>query len=132
VIFGAAFVCSAPAQEGVTAAAKPAAPAPSSVCFSVSLQCFTGKPPPGPAAQPSRLDLRAPAITRVVPQAELQTALTDPDEPRYDEPQVKVEGERGVPVSVPVGIMSLPWAVRHPSQFWRIFLPSPSRITKGD
>lgn len=99
------------------------------VCFSVTLQCFVAK---ATGTHPSRLDLRAPAIASVVPQSELQTALPDPDEPKYDEPLVKVEGERGVPVSVPVGIMSLPWAVRHPTQLWRIFLPSPSRMKDED
>jgi hypothetical protein len=99
------------------------------VCFSVTLQCFGGVR----TIDGTPLDLSAPPITKVMPSNELLTVLPDPDEQRlYDEPQVKVEGERGVPVDVPVGIMSLPWAVRHPTQFWRIFLPSPSRMTSKD
>jgi hypothetical protein len=136
VIFAASLAFSAQAQQSTVATSRPgnpsgtqAPPAPSAVCFSVTLHCFTLKPL---AAGPSRLDLRAPAIASVVPQSELQTALPDPDEPKYDEPLVKVEGERGVPVDVPVGIMSLPWAVRHPTQAWRIFLPSPSRMKDDD
>jgi hypothetical protein len=132
-----ALALSAHAQESTFAASETSGapqpaitPAPSPACFSVTLHCFALKP--RSSAAPSRLDLRAPAIASVVPQSELQTALADPDEPKYDEPLVKVEGERGVPVNVPVGLMSLPWAVRHPSQFWRIFLPSPSRLTKED
>jgi hypothetical protein len=133
-IFIAALAFSAHAQQSTVAASTPGGTSqvatPSPACFSVTLHCFTLKPLSG--AEPSRLDLRAPAIAAVVPQSELQGVLPDPDEPKYDEPLVKVEGERGVPVNVPVGIMSLPWAVRHPSQFWRIFLPSPSRLTKED
>jgi hypothetical protein len=98
------------------------------VCFSVTLQCFGGVR----TSDGTRLDLSAPPIASVLPRNELETILPDPDELRLDEPLVKVEGERGVPVNVPVGIMSLPWAVRHPTQFWRIFLPSPSRMTKDD
>jgi hypothetical protein len=101
---------------------------PTRVCFSVTLQCFGGVR----TSDGTRLDLSAPPITKVLPSNELLTVLPDPDEPRLDEPLVKVEGERGFPVSVPVGIMSLPWAVRHPSQFWRIFLPSPSRMKSKD
>jgi hypothetical protein len=131
----AAFAGTAAAQDSRTPAkpapaamsAAPVAPAPSRVCFSVTMQCFAARSQPSSTVT-SGLDLRAPAITSIVPQSELQAPLTDPDEPKYDEPLVKVEGERGVPVNVPVGIMSLPWAVRHPSQAWRIFLPSPSRM----
>ncbi len=101
---------------------------PSRVCFSVTLQCFGGVR----TSDGTRLDLSAPPITKVMPSNELLTVLPDPDEQRLYEPQVRVEGERGVPVNVPVGIMSLPWAVRHPTQFWRIFLPSPSRMTSKD
>lgn len=115
------------------AVAAMAAPAPSPVCFLVTMQCF--KPKVAAAdAQPSRLDLRAPPIAAVVPQAELQVALADPDEPKYDEESsiVKVEGERDGLLDIPVGIMAIPWAARHPSQAWRIFLPTPSRMKSKD
>jgi hypothetical protein len=101
---------------------------PTRVCFAVTLQCFGGVR----TTDGTRLDLSAPPITKILPSNELLTVLPDPDELRLDEPLVKVEGERGVPVNVPVGIMSLPWAMRHPTQFWRIFLPSPSRMTSKD
>jgi hypothetical protein len=129
VIFLALLALSARAQERTPLTKTEAAPAVGQMCFSVTMQCFVARTTD---AQPSSLDLRAPAIASVVPQSELQAVLPDPDEPKYDEPLVKVEGERGVPVSVPVGIMSLPWAVRHPTQLWRIFLPSPSRMTEED
>ncbi len=101
---------------------------PTRVCFSVTLQCFGGVR----TTDGTRLDLSAPPITSILPSNELLTVLPDPDELRLNEPLVKVKGERGVPVNVPVGLMSLPWAVRHPTQFWRIFLPSPSRMTSDD
>jgi hypothetical protein len=94
----------------------------------MTLQCFGGIR----TSDGTRLDLSAPPIADILPSNELRTVLPDPDELRLDEPLVKVKGERGVPVNVPVGIMSLPWAVRHPTQFWRIFLPSPSRMTSDD
>jgi hypothetical protein len=129
VIFLALLALSARAQERTPLTKTEAAPTGGQMCFSVTMQCFVARTT---SAQPSSLDLRAPAIASVVPQSELQAVLPDPDEPKYDEPLVKVEGERGVPVNVPVGIMSLPWAVRHPTQLWRIFLPSPSRMTEED
>ncbi len=96
------------------------------------MQCF--KPKAAADAQPSSLDLRAPPIAAVVPQAELQAALADPDEPKYDEESsiVKVEGERDGLLDIPIGIMAIPWAIRHPSQAWRIFLPTPSRMKSKD
>jgi hypothetical protein len=129
VIFLVLLALSARAQERTPLTKSETAPTVGKMCFSVTMQCFVAR---ATGAQGSRLDLRAPAITSVLPQSELQAVLPDPDEPKYDEPLVKVEGERGVPVSVPVGIMSLPWAVRHPSQAWRIFLPSPSRMKDED
>jgi hypothetical protein len=129
VIFLALLALSAHAQDRASLTKSETAPTVGKMCFSVTMQCFVAK---ATGAQGSRLDLRAPAITSVLPQSELQGVLPDPDEPKYVEPLVKVEGERGVPVNVPVGIMSLPWAVRHPTQLWRIFLPSPSRMTEED
>lgn len=64
-----------------------------------------------------------------MPASELQSVLPDPDEPNYDQPTVKVEGEREYG-PVPDGIMSIPWAIRRPTQFWRIFAPSPSRSSR--
>jgi hypothetical protein len=77
----------------------------------------------GTAARPA-LDLRAPDIRRVFPAAELAVPLQDPDEAIAVQETVQVEGQRQqTPVSV--GIMALPWAVLHPTQAWRIFMPLP-------
>jgi hypothetical protein len=51
--------------------------------------------------------------------------LQDPDESEAIQEEVQVETQRqATPVSV--GLMALPWAVIHPTQAWRIFMPLPS------
>ena len=69
-----------------------------------------------------RLDLRAPDIRRIVPEAQLQEPIQDEYEVLQETEQVQVEGVRPE-VYVPGGLMSLPWAVMNPTQAWRIFLP---------
>jgi hypothetical protein len=99
------------------------------VCLNMSLQCFAMKPKPEdtPAkTQTASLDLKAPDIRRIVPEAELRQPLTEPE---IEEQQVQVEGTRPE-VYVPGGIASLPWAVMHPTQAWRIFLPVPPGTAK--
>jgi hypothetical protein len=100
------------------------------VCLNMSLQCFAMKPKADDAparTQSAALDLKAPDIRRVVPEVELRAP---PDEPvEIDEQQVQVEGARPE-VYVPGGIASLPWAVMHPTQAWRILLPVPPGVAK--
>jgi len=113
----AAPVSSARATPTSTATAptSASAPAPKVICFQSSIRCFTAKSAP--------LDLRAPAITRVFSEAELQQKLEEPQEIHETE-TVQVQGERQLtPVSV--GLMAIPWAVIHPTQAWRIFMPVP-------
>jgi hypothetical protein len=93
----------------------------------MSLQCFAMKPQPDDAAAKTRtasLDLKAPDVRRVVPAIQLNAP---PEEEVVDieDQQVQVEGTRPE-VYIPGGIASLPWAVMHPAQAWRIFLPVPS------
>jgi hypothetical protein len=89
----------------------------------MSLQCFALKPKDEEArTRTASLDLKAPDIRRVVPAIQLHA----PDEPvDIEEQQVQVEGTRPE-VYVPGGLASLPWAVMHPTQAWRIFVPVPS------
>ncbi len=100
------------------------------VCLNMSLQCFAMKPKPDDAAAKTRtasLDLKAPDVRRVAP-ATLYAASTD--EPvEIDEQQVQVEGTRPE-VYVPGGLASLPWAVMHPTQAWRILMPVPPSAAK--
>ena len=100
------------------------------VCLNMSLQCFAMKPKADDAAaktQTASLDLKAPDIRRVVPEVELRAPLEEPTE--IEEQQVQVESSRPE-IYVPGGIASLPWAVMHPTQAWRILLPVPPGVAK--
>ncbi len=101
------------------------------VCLNMSLQCFTVKPPGGESksAHTRPLDLRAPDIRILVSEAELRQRLDEPYELREMQEQVQVEGTRP-DLYLPIGIASLPWAVMHPTQAWRIFLPIPPAQAK--
>jgi hypothetical protein len=104
------------------------------VCLNVSLQCFrvASVAPGTPGAAPARsLDLRAPDIRTLVSEAELRRRVEEDwvIREREDEQQVRVEGARP-DVYVPGGLASLPWAIRNPTQAWRIFLPVPASQTK--
>jgi len=98
------------------------------VCLSVSLQCFraASATPGASSSAPKTLDLRAPDIRTLVSEAELRERVEDEwaIREREQEQQVRVEAARPE-VYVPGGIASLPWAIRHPTQAWRIFLPVP-------
>jgi hypothetical protein len=100
------------------------------VCLNMSLQCFSMKPKSEDAAaktQTASLDLKAPDIRSLVPEVQLRDSSTD--EETLEVQQVQVEGTRPE-VYVPGGIASLPWAVMHPTQAWRIFLPVPPGTAK--
>jgi hypothetical protein len=93
--------------------------APRKVICVNAVQCFSVKSTDAP------LDLRAPDIRRVFSEAQLQHTLPDPEDAVYEQETVQVEGERQLaPVSI--GIMAIPWAILHPTQAWRIFMPLPS------
>src|SRR5262245_16069353 len=100
------------AAPAATAAASTvsATTAPKVICLQNSIRCFTARNP--------TLDLKAPPLTRVFSQAELEQKLQEPEEVHETE-TVQVQGERQItPVSV--GLMAIPWAVIHPTQAWRI------------
>ncbi len=116
------------------AASKPAAATasaesttPTVTCFHTSIQCFraTRKPPAAnDGTKPASLDLHEPEIARVFPRAELQKRLPEPGEAEQEvqDTSVQVSGTRELaPVSI--GLASIPWAIRHPKQAWRIFTP---------
>ena len=119
-----------PTRASATPAAVNDASVRRLVCLNMSLQCFALKPKTDDAAaktQTASLDLKAPDIRRIVPEVELRAPLQEPTE--IEEQQVQVEGTRPE-VYVPGGIASLPWAVMHPTQAWRIFLPVPPGTAK--
>lgn len=99
------------------------------VCLNMSLQCFAMQPNADDSSAKEKaasLDLKAPDVRRVAP----AILLHEPDEPiDIEEQQVQVEGTRPE-VYVPGGIVSLPWAVMHPTQAWRIFMPVPPGTAK--
>jgi hypothetical protein len=99
------------------------------VCLNMTLQCFAMKPKADDASAQARtayLDLKAPDVRRVAP----AILLHEPDEPiDMEQQQVEVEGTRPE-VYIPGGIASLPWAVMHPTQAWRIFMPVPPGAAK--
>jgi hypothetical protein len=103
-------------------------------CLNMAMQCFAIRqaaqaPVSARTASAMPLDLRAPDIRRLVPETELKERLPDEYEMHEQQEQVQVEGTRPE-VHVPGGLMTLPWAVMHPTQAWRIFLPVPSSQTK--
>jgi|GEM_PF-2256420 len=100
-------------------------------CLSVSKQCFTFAPVNPERPVPWRLDLAPPDIVNLIPRNELTAELPDPFELREVEESetVQIEGARQS-VYIAPGLLAIPWAVRHPTQAWRIFLPIPADQAK--
>lgn len=119
----------APAKATTVSTTQPAAHdrvVQKMVCLNMALQCFAIKADPSDETAKTRaasLDLKAPDIRILVPESELRQPLEEPAE--IEQVQVQVEGARPE-VYVPGGLASLPWAVMHPTQAWRIFLPVPA------
>ncbi len=96
------------------------------VCLNMALHCFTIDPKADDASaktQTTSLDLKAPDIRRVAPPMLLNASADEAVD--IEDQQVQVQGTRPE-VYVPGGLASLPWAVMHPTQAWRIFLPVPT------
>ena len=101
-------------------------------CLNMAMQCFRIQQAAADGAKPGsspHLDLHAPDIRRLVPEAQFHEPIQDEYEVLQDQEQVQVEGSRPE-IYVPGGLMSLPWAVMHPTQAWRIFLPVPPSAAK--
>jgi hypothetical protein len=87
----------------------------------------TKSAPSASAAPHKPLDLRTPDPARVFTPAQMREMLTVREEVNPDDVEsVSVEGERNQPVYVPSGFHGIAWAVRHPTQAWRLFVPAPS------
>jgi hypothetical protein len=111
------------------------------VCVAVSLACASGlaaEPPaqPGkpPASSPDKasprpnkpLDLRIGDIRKYMTPEDFRALSTPPDESntvvvKADAPLVPMKSK----LDVPGGIIAPFWALAHPTQAWRIFLPDP-------
>jgi len=77
-----------------------------------------------PARKP--LDLRAPDLNRVFSRNQMETLTSRPDDVSENAETVAVEGARHERIIAPSGLRGLAWGVRHPTQAWRLFVPSPS------
>jgi hypothetical protein len=81
-----------------------------------------------PAASRPSLDLRAPAIEDILTPQQIAAALASTREGNIEE--IEVEGARmQAPLFSPevwLGIAAPFWALVHPTQAWRIFLPIPT------
>ncbi|HEY3784036.1 MAG TPA: hypothetical protein VGL55_02020 [Steroidobacteraceae bacterium] len=116
-------------------------------CFKLTLHCFGGNPTPSDAAPPvsarsatagaatkdataaapprsHSLNLAPPDIRTIVPQEELAQPLPTEDQQasEADSETVDVRTDPDTP-NVPGGFGALWWAMRHPTQVWRIFAP---------
>ena len=79
------------------------------------------------------LDLRIGDVRKYMMPNEFQATLSAPD---ADKNTVVVEGTRGVPPlksqqPVPAGIIAPFWALAHPLQSWRVFVPDVNRPPDG-
>lgn len=127
----------ASAQEAHTASPQPAAPAASAVSAAPVAESTAAKPAPTDSKAPldsPPIQLYLGAAKELLPQEQWDTMVasqaTDPadegDLPALgNDADVEVEGKRKAP-NVPGGFGGLFWAMRHPTQAWRIFLPAPS------
>jgi hypothetical protein len=112
----------------VTTPASAAAATPSVICFQHSVRCFTLLRAPGTPATTAPMDLHAPDVRKVFPIGELQKRLPEPEDERVaqEDTTVQVSSNRDLPPpTAPVGILAPFWALRHPTQAWRIFMPVP-------
>jgi len=110
-----------------TTSAPTANAAPSVICFQSSVRCFAAVRAPGTPST-AAIDLHPPDLRKIFPASELEKRLPEPDEQlaAQEAATVEVSTERvAPPPNVPVGILAPFWAIRHPTQAWRIFMPVP-------
>lgn len=83
-------------------------------------------------ANPTKqLDLRAPDVTHLFTQDQINHVLAATFRENIEE--VEVEGERNIPTTPQAwpGLLAPFWAMAHPTQAWRIFAPLPPDQTRG-
>jgi hypothetical protein len=90
-------------------------------------------PPAQPVASTKPLDLRPPDITKLYTSEQLQQLMAKIDRENIEE--IEVEGARvPAPTFTPQvwpGIAAPFWALLHPTQAWRIFMPLPPDQNRG-
>ena len=122
--------CAAVEAAEPTAVVPPAQPAPAVAPAAAPAPAV---PNPKPALQ-KPLDLRIGDVRKYMMPNEFRAAL---DEPDADKNTIVVEAQRELlPVTyerpIPMGpLLPLFWALRHPTESWRIFLPDLNRGADG-
>ena len=120
--------CAAVEAAEPTAVAPPVQPASAPVAAPAP-----AVPNPKPAIQ-KPLDLRIGDVRKYMMPNEFRAAL---DEPDADKNTIVVEAQRELlPVTyerpIPMGpLLPLFWALRHPTESWRIFVPDLNRAADG-
>jgi hypothetical protein len=89
--------------------------------------------PPASAATPKRLDLRVGKIRDLMSRREMAALLGAPD---WEKDAIVVEGQRELlPMEfeeqIPGGPAALWWALKNPTQSWRILLPDLNMPAQG-
>ena len=79
--------------------------------------------PKAGSARTSALDLRAPPLSRIYGREQLQYILAADSTDTEEAQEVNVKGEKYL-MPVPTSqLWAVPWALMHPSQAWRVFMP---------
>jgi hypothetical protein len=79
--------------------------------------------PKAGSARPSALDLTAPPLNRIYGREQLQYILAADSTDTEEAQEVNVKGEKYL-MPVPTSqLWAIPWALMHPSQAWRVFMP---------
>ncbi len=79
--------------------------------------------PKAGSARPSALDLTAPPLSRIYGREQLQYILAADSTDTEEAQEVNVKGEKYL-MPVPTSqLWAIPWALMHPSQAWRVFMP---------
>jgi hypothetical protein len=97
-----------------------------------SLAARPGAPVKPGVASPAPLKLQVGDVRKYMMPSEYQAAIGAPD---AEKSTIVVEGQRLLPVKstdpVAPGILAPFWAVAHPTQAWRIFVPDPNAPAAG-
>ena len=82
---------------------------------------------PPPVSAPTRLDLRAPDIRRLLTPEQIAAAIGRARDENIEEVEVEGTRTRPPPATPEVwgGLATPVWALFHPTQAWRIFAPLP-------
>jgi hypothetical protein len=106
------------------------AQAQSSVQVASSAPAASAKAPAHPnkssaAAAHGTLDLHAPPLTHIMPSSQLRYIMANDDADADSPAEVSVKGTKAVVVPGAPGnqLQAIPWAIFHPTQAWRIFMP---------